>query len=269
MQELLKNPRLRLLRARHKLAFHDTFDCTDLSAWTIDGHWQVMTEYTNADASLGIDGNLATHSLGSFYGGTIKRSIELNHFGEIFFNHYVQNPRERECPNYLNFYINGVQKLHIRGASPWQACEPIGLPPGQHEIMFEYIVDKPNLRKGVVDDIEVWECVDVDALITSYTPPRPVKDFARNNTLRGYPRFQEMVATPTEIEFSAAFNDLAFLDFQRHSDSVYYFRDEFGTCYRGIFADAYTPEHIALNSVYVVSLNLLAGQKTGVGFISV
>jgi len=267
MRGIFRNPKLRLLRARHKKVFHDSFEGTDLVGWTVTGNWHVMTIDTNEDASAGLDGDLAINSAGSFYGGIMKRKIKLDIYGEIIFNHYVQNPNDRESPNYLNFYVDGSLKLQIKGASPWQSCEPIGLYPGEHEIAFEYVVEDPSNKKGVIDDIEVWECRNIDATITKYTPPKPAKDFARNNTLRGYTRFQEMVATGTEIDFTAAFDDLDFLEFQRHSNSIYYFIDEFGTCYRGMFVDTYTPEHVALNSIYLIQLSLLAGQKTGVGFI--
>lgn len=267
MRDILSNPRLRLLRTRHKRVFYDSFEGDELVGWNIEGNWHVMTIDTNEDVSSGLDGNLAINSAGSFFGGIMKRTIHLDNFGEIIFNHYVQNPNSRESPNALRFYIDGDLKLEVRGASPWQACEPIGLSPGEHEIAFEYIVDDPSLKKGVVDDIEVWEGRDIDTLITRYTPPKPAKNLVRNDILRGYTRFQEMSAVDTEVEFTAAFNDLAFLDFQRHSESTYYFIDEFGTCYRGIFADEYSPENIALNRVYLINLVLLAGQKTGVGFI--
>lgn len=267
MRNILSNPKLRLLRARYKRVFYDSFEDTELVGWTVTGNWHVMTIDTNEDASAGLDGDLAINSAGSFYGGIMKRKIKLNNYGEISFNHYVQNPNDRDCPNYLNFYLNGNLRLQVKGASPWQSCEPMGLPPGEHEIAFEYVVEEPANKKGVIDDIEVWESKDIDTLITKYSPPRPAKNFARNNTLRGYTRFQEMVATDTEVDFTATFNDLSFLDFQRHSNSTYYFIDEFGTCYRGIFADNYYPEHVALNSIYLIQLSLLAGQKTGVGFI--
>ena len=84
--------------------------------------------------------------------------------------------------------------------------------------------------------------------------------------LRGYSRFQEMVASDTEIVFTAVFDGLHFHEFMSRCDEPFYFLDEFGVCYRGIFQEVIEPEAIAMNEVYQVELTMIAGQKTGIGF---
>lgn len=266
MRNILYKPKLRLFRIRDKLVYQDNFE-NGLDGWSIEGNWHKMTVDTNVDESAGLDGDLAINCAGSYSGGVMKKKITLKTYGEIYFNHYVQNPEEKTSPNCLKFYIDNILQLEVKGATPWQACEPMGLSPGEHEIKFEYIVKDELGKKGVVDNIRIFEGIEVNCLITKYTPPRPAKNITQNKILRGFTRFQEMQESDTEIEFSVAFSDMEFLDFQRNHDKIYYFIDEFGVCYRGLFATTYEPDKVALNSVYVIGLKLVASQKLGVGFI--
>lgn len=268
MERLLSQHKLKLLYSRHKLIASDTFDNT-MSGWDISGDWHVMTVDTNEDKSSGLDGGLAVNAAGSYNGGIMTKEIELDDYGEIIFEHYVQNGKDGEESesNYLNFYVDNVKKLEIQGSSPWQRCIPIGLTPGKHTIKFEYKINgSPNDKKGVIDTVMIWQGTGVDCLITEYKPPKPLKNVGSNKVLRGFTRYQEMSSADTEIKFTACFNGLHFLEFIQKSDKPFYFVDEFGVCYRGIFSESIEPKSIALNEVYIVELNMVAGQKTGFGF---
>ncbi len=265
MHTLLKNPSLKLLLARDKLIMQDTFE-NGLGSWQTDGSWHKVTVDSNADQSSGLDGNLALDCMGAYEAGTVEKTVELQNYGEISFEHYVQN-NKNEGTNYLKFYIDDTLKLEIKGPSPWYRCDPIGLTPGEHTLKFEYVLEgAPNEKKAVVDTIVIEEAKDVPCLITTYKPPKPIKNLAKNSILRGYTTYQEMVESDTEIEFVAAFNGLEFHEFMIQSDREFYFVDEFGVCYRGIFEEAPEPKSIALRKVYYVELILVASSKVGIGF---
>lgn len=265
MHNLLVNHSLRLLLAKDKLICNDTFE-SGLGDWVERGDWHKVTVDSNADQSSGLDGNLALDCMGSYEGGTVEKTIELSNYGEISFEHYVQN-NKNESNNYLRFYIDDLLKLEIKGPSPWYRCDPIGLTPGEHTLKFEYVYEgEKNDKKTVVDTITIHEAKDVSCLITDYTPPKPIKNLAKNEVLRGHTTYQEMVESDTEIEFVAAFNGLEFHEFMINSDRVFYFVDEFGVCYRGIFEDAPEPKSIAMKKVYFVDLTMVASSKAGIGF---
>ena len=265
MHTLLKRPVLRLLLAKYKLIAEDTFE-NDLGTWQTDGSWHKVTVESNIDQSSGLDGNLALNCMGAYESGIVEKTIQLENYGEISFEHYIQN-NKNEGANYLRFYIDDALKLEIKGPSPWYRCDPIGLTPGEHKLKFEYVFEGTrNEKKAVVDTIIIEEAKDVPCLITTYTPPKPIKKLASNSILRGFTTYQDMVESDTEIEFVAAFNGLEFHDFMIHSDQIFYFVDEFGVCYRGIFESGVEPKSIALKKVYYVELVMVASSKVGIGF---
>jgi hypothetical protein len=264
---ILTNPKCKLIHAIQEEVVKDTFD-TGLNGWTGDtgGAWHKMTIDTNADASSGLTGGLALNSAGCYESGSIEKEIELSNYGEVVFEHYVQNPDESKEINKLNFYIDDVLKLSVEGPSPWQRCQPIGITPGRHTFKFEYIVKNPSGRKGVFDTFVVTEGRDVDCIITRNIPAKPVNNLAANKTLRGFTRIQQMCEADTEIDFTALFEPIEFRDFIMHSNEIFYYIDEFGICYRGCFHNKVEPKTIAMDSLYTMNLTMLAHQKSGIGF---
>lgn len=277
INELLHNPRLRLMQAKYNLSMENSFE-SDLCGWAVtDGEWHKMTIDSNADNSAGLDGEAkAFNTAGSYDGGSMEKTVWLNNYGEISFEHYVQNNEPYlddqynviRIPNYLRFYVDGILKLEIEGPSPWYRCAPIGLPPGRHHLKFEYDLNggKRELKKAVVDTITIHEAKDIKCIINSYYPPTPVKGLADNKILRGFSVYQEMVESDTKIEFTAIFQGKYFHEFMINNDKIYYFLDEFGVCYRGSFPEMIEPKSIALGEIYGITLTMIAGQKTGVGF---
>jgi len=266
VENLLNYHKLRLLYSRDKLILNEGFESVD--GWEITDDWHVMTVDTNEDKSSGLNGDIAINSAGSFWGGIMEKEIELSNYAEILFEHYVKNENVEDSANKLTFSVDGVKKLEIIGPSPWQRCIPIGLTPGKHTIRFEYVFEgeDPAHKKGVIDTVMVWQAKGVNCLVTEYTPPKPSKNVGSINVLRGFTRFQEMSVADTEINFTAVFEGLSFLEFMQKSDEPFYFVDEFGICYRGIFPESIDPKNIAMNQVYSVELTMIAGQKTGFGF---
>ncbi len=265
MQNLLNNPKLKLLYAKDKIVYNDSFET--LTDWLITGDWHIMTIDTNEDKSSGLDGNIAINTIGSYLGGSIQREFELKNYSEILFEYYIQNSSAETQPSKILFYIDNILKKEIKGPVPWQRTKPIGITPGKHTIKFEYVFEgEPGDRKAVIDNVLVYEAKKVNCLISEYEPAKPIRNLGSNKTLRGFTRFQEMAESDTEISFTAAFNGLDFIEFMQKSDNIFYFIDEFGICYRGIFADDIKPSHIALNEVYVIELTMTADQKTGFGF---
>lgn len=281
--ELLNYHSLKLLLARDKLIMKDDFergtgDFYGWDTWMTGGGelqhgWHIMTIESNEDASSGLEGDTAVNTFGAWYESIAEKEIELENYGEISFEHYIKNdplkdglPREG---NILRFYIDEQLKLEVKGPSPWYRCEPIGITPGRHKLKFEYILpeDKnPYERKAVIDTITVYQARDVKCLITEYTPPKPVKGTSKTAILRGFTIYQEMTEADTNIEFSAVFEGLDYHDFILHASSIFYFVDEFGVCYRGLFDGEIEPKSIALSKQYITNLTMTAGQKTGVGF---
>jgi hypothetical protein len=268
MRGLLKYHKLNLIQARHKKIVEDDFD-NGLGKWSVvKGDFHQVTIDTNADDKTGIEGDFLINSAGSYAGGVVEREIELSNYGEIIFERYVKNDDIKSGKNKLNFYIDGVLKLSIEGPSPWRRIEPIGVSPGKHIVRFEYVVDGSLIGKsGIFDTFTVWEGRTINTTIAKYTPPKPKRQIAQNKTLRGYTRFQEMTESDTEINFSAIFDGPPFLEFIANSDKIFYFVDEFGVCYRGIFPSNIEPESKALNSLYYITLSMLCPQKVGVGFV--
>ena len=76
-----------------------------------------------------------------------------------------------------------------------------------------------------------------------------------------------MTASDTEINFSAIFDGPTYLEFTANCDKIFYFVDEFGVCYRGLFPSNIEPESKALSSLYYVALFMVCPQKAGVGFV--
>lgn len=281
--DLLRYPDLKLLLARYRRIMLDDFERgpTDLYGWNVSVQegdvnqgWHVMNNDTNEDKSSGLEGGTAIDSLGAWHESTAEKEITLKNYGEISFEHYVKNDPLKDgkvrSKNILQFYIDDVLKLEVKGPSPWYRCEPIGLTPGKHKLRFEYILpwdDKdPNERKGVVDTITVHEARDARSLITAYKPPYPVRSAEKVAILRGFSTFQEMKEADTKIEFTAAFEGIDFHDFMIHSSDIFYFVDEFGICYRGVLDGEMEPKSIALSKQYIVDLSMTAGQKAGKGF---
>ncbi|WP_129596037.1 hypothetical protein [Anaerophilus nitritogenes] len=264
---ILTNPKVKLIHAMQKSIIKDTFD-NNLDGWIGDtgAAWHKMTIDTNADQSSGLTGGLALNSAGCYAPGSIEKEIELSNYGEVVFEHYVQNPDEKEEINKLNFYIDGVLKMSIEGPSPWQRCQPIGLTPGKHKFKFEYIVKNPSGRKGVFDTFLVTQGKDVDCIVIQNNPAKPVSNLASTKTLRGFTRIQQMCQADTEIEFTALFEPIQFQDFIIHSNEIFYYIDEFGSCYRGSFPSKIDPKSIAMDSLYTINLTMLAAQKAGMGF---
>lgn len=265
MKDLLSYNKLKLLYTRNKLILNDTFET--ITGWKVKGDWHVVTVDTNVDLASGLDGNLALNCAGSYSGGIMTKEINLKNYGEIIFEYYLENIKGKEEPNSLKFYIDDVIKLEVSGPSPWQRCIPIGITPGKHTLKYEYILKgEPNKKKAIVDTIMIYESAMVDCLIMEHSPAKPIKNINANKTIRGFTRFQEMTASDTEIAFTAGFDGIAFLEFMQKSDEAFYFVDEFGICYRGIFNENIEPKNIAINEVYFVELSMTAGQKTGIGF---
>lgn len=270
MRGLLQNHRLKLIQARHKKIVEDTFE-EGMGEWRIvEGDWHQVTVDTNVDDKTGIEGDFLIDAAGSYYGGIAEREVELENYGEIIFERYVKNDDVSTGTNRLNFYIDGVLKYSVDGPTPWRRIEPIGMSPGKHTLRFEYIVDageNPVGKSGIFDSFTIWEGRTINTTIANYTPPKPLKNVSQNRTLRGHTRFQEMVASDTEINFSALFDGPSFLEFMANSDEIFYFVDEFGVVYRGLFPAVVDPESRALNHLYYVNLSMIAPQKAGVGFV--
>lgn len=238
-----------------------------MDRWQVIGDWHKVTIDTNTDLSSGLDGELAIDCAGSYTGGIMETNIKLYNYGEITFEFYVQNFNEKNEPNYLRFYIDNSVKLEIEGPSPWRQSQPIGITPGEHKLKFEYrFLGTEKNKKGIVDSITIYEGRDVNCIVNKASPPKPSIDLKSNKTLRGYTRFQEMTAYDTEINFTALFNGIDFLQFLNNIDRPIYFIDEFGICYRGIVSSTPTAESIALNELYSIQTNITAPQKAGIGF---
>lgn len=271
MQDILNYHKLKLLYTRNNLLLKDSSQTGwNLSSWVRTGGeqaWHIMTTDTNEDKSTGLDGNIALHSAGAWHPGSMEREIILKDYSEILFEHYLKNEDVEHFKNKLAFYVDEVMKLEVTGPSPWQRCIPIGITPGKHKIKFDYeAFGDFAANKGVVDTVMVWESKPVNCLITDYNPPSPSRNLGKNKVLRGYTRYQDMTVADTEIKFSAVFNGQSFLEFMQKSNEPFYFVDEFGICYRGIFPDNVEPKNIAMNELYSVELTMIAGQKTGFGF---
>lgn len=274
--DLLSHHDVTLLLARGGRRLYDDFE-RDMCGWRVSQGdaaqgWHHMTIDTNEDESSGLTGGVAVNTLGAWAPSKVSKTIHLDRYGEISFEHYVKNDPDQSGKarghNLLRFFVDGQIKLEVRGPSPWYRCEPIGLLPGDHELEFEYILpdgDKAN-RKAVIDTITVWQAQNVRCLITKYTPPYPSQNRAKIQVLRGFTAYQQMTEADTKIEFTAAFEGIDFQDFMIHADDVFYLVDEFGVCYRGVFDGDMGPESVALCKNYAVELTMIAGQKTGIGF---
>lgn len=258
---------LQLYLSRYKETMRDTFD-SGLEGWKEgSSDWHKMTVDTNVDQSSGLTGGLALDTAGCYEGGRMRKTVELDTWGEIIFEHYVQNPDPEESENELIFRIDGVDRLVVKGPSPWQRCQAIGLSPGEHELEFEYNVDEQLYRKAVIDTIVITEGRKIDCIIGEYTPPKPVRNLQVHNILRGHNRIQQMKESDTEVRFQAMFfNPTAYQDFVIHQDDMFYFIDEFSKCYRGTFPEDLNPESIAVGTMYSVDMRMLAPQKVGKGF---
>lgn len=265
----INNPnRLQLYYARYEETSRDIFE-SGLDGWEGDVgsmQWHKMTIDSNEDQSSGLIGGLALDSAGCYEGGVITKEVTLDTWGEIVFEHYVQNPDPSQ-ENVLIFSIDGVEKLKVSGPSPWQRCEPIGISPGDHELKFEYRTVAANGRKGVIDTIVIHESKKINGLIGEYTPPTPSRNLQEHSILRGFSRVQQMKESDTEIEFQIMFNGLEYQDFLIKSDGIFYFVDEFQACYRGTFPNQITPKQIAVGEYYSIDVRMICPQKVGVGFV--
>lgn len=267
MKALLRHHKLRLIQAKQFKIIEDNFE-SGLGKWrVVSGDFHQVTVDTNEDDKTGMEGELLINACGSYYGGVIEREIELSEYGEIVFERYVKNDSKGKSKNKLRFYIDGTLKLEIEGPNPWRRIEPIGVAPGKHVVRFEYeIQGSPISCSGVFDSFSVWEGRDLNGTVSTYKPPKPSGGITSTQTLRGFTRYQQMAERDTEINFSMMFGGPAFIDFLANINSPFYFIDEFGICYRGIFPEEISPESPALNTLYVVSLRMIAPQKVGVGF---
>ncbi|OON99141.1 MAG: hypothetical protein ATN35_02200 [Epulopiscium sp. Nele67-Bin004] len=267
MHDLLTYHKLKLIHANQVTYLKEEYTDQTLGGWNItDGEWHAITVDSNIDESGGLDGDLAIESIGSYDGGTIEREIELDNYGEILFEHYVQN-ENLDGINTLKFYVDGVEKLCVEGASPWYRCAPIGVSPGTHTLKFVYDTDgAPNSKKAVIDTFTIRIGKTVPCLITTYQPAKPIRNLASNKVLRGNIQYQQMIKSDTEINFTATFSGLEYHYFMSICEDTFYFVDEFGICYRGIFPEDTEPNMIAMNCVYAVELCMRSCNQIARGF---
>ncbi len=267
MKDLLAYHKLRLIHANQIINVFEDYNNKSLGEWQIvAGEWHPITVDSNADVSGGLSGDLAVDCIGSYAGGDIEREIELEEFGEITFGHYVQNEHLDGNPN-LKFYIDDVLKLEVKGPTPWYTCAPIGITPGLHKLRFSYDPDGDLWgKKAVIDTFTISIGKDISCIISNYTPAKPIRNLAENKILRGNTQYQQMTKSDTEISFTATFSGRDFAHFMAISEDVFYFIDEWGICYRGIFPDDTEPSSIALNHVYTVELILKSDSQVGRGF---
>ncbi|OON98295.1 MAG: hypothetical protein ATN35_05590 [Epulopiscium sp. Nele67-Bin004] len=150
----------------------------------------------------------------------------------------------------------------------WYRVSPIGIGIGTHKLKFVYDNEgDPMGKKAVIDTFNIMEGVDVDCLIYDYTPAKPATALANNKILRGNTKYQKMSKSDVEINFKAYFNQLEYHHFMSICQDDFYFKDEFGTIYRGIFDDGISPELIVMNNLYSVSLALKSDSIIGKGFL--
>ena len=275
MHDLLLFHKLKLFYTRHKKTFEDRFDVyvpegviMEPLGWNVSGEWHIVTRDTNVDNFLGLSRDIMIQTAGSYYGGAMSRYIQCGEYSEIVFEYAVKNgnlgDRKR---NSLTFYVDNQVRFRAVNGTPWHHSPPIGLKPGNHFIAFAYEFEgAPNDKAGIVDNVRVFQGRRVPCTISTYTPARPLRALAVQRVLRGYNRYQEMTAADTEIVFALVFDGLHFHEFISRCDEPFYFLDEFGVCYRGIFPDRIEPQSIAMSQVYQVELTMVAGQKTGIGF---
>lgn len=263
------NPVVKLFRAKHKLALKDKFENNSMCGWdVVVPDWHVVSVDTNIDMSSGIEGGLALECAGAYYNNAkMRKIVNIDEYSELVFEHYIQNPNSNAEPNSLKMYLDGQLKINMQGPSPWQVNEPIGLSPGSHEFVFLYNANSPVGKKAVIDNFVIYESKEVDCLIIKSTPPKPDRNFPTHDILRGFKRIQQTVESNTNISFTAMFEADSFQDFILHADDIYYFKDEFGRVYRGVFSESIEPESIVKGKVYVVNLSMLCQQKAGVGFV--
>lgn len=266
MHNLLKSPKLSLLYANRKTVAHDTFD-DSIGDWVVIGDWHKVTVDSNVDLSAGLAGGVAINCFGSYHAGKAEKKVTLKNYGELSFEHYVQNDN-LEIENTLRVYVDEVLKLDLKGPSPWRRSLPIGLTPGEHTIKLIYAPNgEPNGKKGVIDNVIIKESENVNGLIMSQTPPRPTGSRASNKTLRGFTTYQEMSSMDTECKFTIGLNGVQYKEFVANNRSIFYYIDEFGTCHRGILADnGLAPKSIALQTVYTVDCTLVCANEAGTGF---
>lgn len=259
---------MKIFRAGHRTVVEDNFEGS-LCGWDVTSpDWHVMTVDSNVDQSAGIEGGQALNCAGAYeHGGVMTKSVFLDDYAELTFEHYVQNNTPDTEPNVLILCIDNAVKLNVRGPSPWQINEPIGLSPGNHKFVFKYSVLNPSKKKGVVDSFLIREAKEIRCLITKSSPPKPSRNFAVQNILRGFTRVQQCVESDTVINFTALFEGDVFEDFMLHINDIHYYLDEFGKVYRGLFIDAVEPVSIAVGKIYSVNLSMSCPQRVGVGFV--
>lgn len=245
---------------------NDTFLSGD-DGWTAaEGDFHQVTIDTNADTSSGLDGGILLNSFGSYYGGTCEKTFEVSSYGELIFEWYLQNDDPDNQDNVLIFYLDGKERLRLARATPWERTRPIGLAPGTHTARFEYDAGAaPDGKKGVFNSFEVWQAVNIPCYVAEYKPP--IQDSALNETktIRGYTRIQQASESDTKIAFQAIFYAEEFIIFRKNARKIFYFADEYGAVYRGIFREI-APEFTAMASVYSLNLEMICDSRAGEGF---
>ena len=248
------------------LFLDDTFE-TDDEGWKVeDGDFHHITIDTNADASSGLDGDILVNAYGSYYSGTAYKEVEVFQYSEVIFEWYMQNDAPDIQDNELIFYVDGIEKARLRRATPWERIKPIGLAPGKHRLSFTYNAGaEPNGKKGVFNNFQIWQAERIICNVREYKPPVAESQLSESKTVRGYTRFQEMTEADTAISFQIIIFAEHFQNFQQNMRKIFYFVDEFGIAYRGVFRNVGS-DKIALASVYSFDLDFISDSKLGYGF---
>lgn len=256
---------LTLRLANTRVVTYDTFD-DGMDGWTIrDGSWHHVTIDTNEDQSSGIGGGILMKALGSYYGGTVEKTLTFNAAGEIVFDYYVQN--DGNVVNFMSFFINGARVLHITRPTAWQHSVVFGVPQGTHTFAFKYgIIGEFGIgHKAVVDNFKATTSKRMGGFIKDYKPPKAINGPGSASIVRGYTRFQEMKKSDTQIDFQMQMWGEEYLEFTRNQESIFYFTDEFGIIYRGRFNSLSTGQ-VALGVLYYFDLTMICDSDVGFGF---
>ena len=248
------------------LFLNDTFEAGD-EGWQIEtGQFHHVTIDTNTDASTGLEGDILVNAYGSYYGGTAYKEVEIVQYSEVVFEWYMQNDNPELQDNEFVFYVDGVEKARLVRATPWERIKPVGLAPGKHTLSFTYNAGAiPNGKKGVFNHFQIWKSERIICKVRDYKPPVTESQLSESKTIRGYTRFQEMTEADTILSFQMIINAEYFQNFQRNMRKIFYFVDEFGIAYRGVFRNI-TSDKIALGSVYSFDLDFISDSKVGYGF---
>jgi hypothetical protein len=253
-----------LYKAEHDVFLNDEFDY-DIDGWTVtDGEWHHVTIDTNDDNSLGLEGDVLVGAMGSYYGGSVVRTIELPFWGEFAFDFLLQN--NLGIKNRLRLQLNGITILDLSRPTTFQRSRIYGLPAGKHEFKFIYDVEDDVLgHKAVIDNFLVTTAKRIPCFVQNYVPPSPMLDLGMTKILRGHTRTQEMKRRDTTISFSAQMIPIHYVYLQQCYHGVFYIVDEFTNIYRGIITK-YAPKGQVVGRLYLVDLTFMCDSDIGVGF---